>query len=124
MRRIKIGQRLTIGFGLIILMMLGLTVLAENRVSTIRGSLATINEVNSVKQRYSINFRGSVHDRAIALRDVTLVGKPADMEAAIALIERLADAYAKSAGPLDDMMAKGLGVTPDEGTTLADIKGI
>jgi methyl-accepting chemotaxis protein len=48
-------------------MMLGLTVLAENRVSTIRGSLATINEVNSVKQRYSINFRGSVHDRAIAL---------------------------------------------------------
>jgi methyl-accepting chemotaxis protein len=124
MRRIKIGQRLTIGFGLIILMMLGLTVLAENRVSTIRGSLATINEVNSVKQRYSINLRGSVHDRAIALRDVTLVGKPADMEAAIALIERLADAYAKSAGPLDDMMAKGLGVTPDEGTTLADIKGI
>jgi len=53
--------------------MLGLTAIGINRVANINGSLSTIGDLNSVKQRYAINFRGSVHDRAIALRDVTLV---------------------------------------------------
>src|SRR5689334_6576335 len=31
---------------------------------------------NSVKQRYAINVRGSVHDPAISLRDVVLAATP------------------------------------------------
>jgi methyl-accepting chemotaxis protein len=110
-----------VGFGAVFAMMVGLAIIAQMRVSSIEKSLATINDVNSVKQRYSINFRGSVHDRAIAIRDVTLVD-PAELDQVTAKIDHLTDNYNKSAGPLDDLMATGHGVTPDEVEVLASIK--
>ncbi len=44
-----------------------LTSIGIVQVNKINASLTTINDVNSVKERYAINFRGSVHDRAIAV---------------------------------------------------------
>ncbi len=35
--------------------------------------MSEINDKNALAQRYAINFRGSVHDRAIAVRDVVLI---------------------------------------------------
>ncbi len=122
MQNLQIGQRLMLGFGVILVLMVGLAFFSERQVSNIQKSLATINDVNSVKQRYTINFRGSVHDRAINLRDVVLVGTTAEVDASVATIERLAEAYAKSAKPLDDLMAAGKGVTTDEQEILASIK--
>ncbi|WP_203073113.1 methyl-accepting chemotaxis protein [Falsiroseomonas ponticola] len=123
-RRGSIGFRLTIGFGLVLALIVTLGVIAANRVNAINDSLATINDVNSVKQRYAINFRGSVHDRAISLRDVVLVATPAERSAALAEITRLEEFYARSATPLDAIMASGAGVTPDEQAILASIKEI
>ncbi|WDM69123.1 methyl-accepting chemotaxis protein [Xanthomonas cucurbitae] len=102
---LRIGQRLALGFLTIIVLMVILTVVGIQRVRSIDRQLTAINEVNSVKQRYAINFRGSVHDRAIALRDVVLLDDPAERHAAEQLIDKLAADYARSAQPLDDMLA-------------------
>ncbi|NGM23521.1 HAMP domain-containing protein [Roseomonas stagni] len=123
-RRGSIAVRLMIGFGLVLGLIAALGVVATNRVNHISDSLATINDVNSVKQRFAINFRGSVHDRAISLRDVVLVTVPAERAAALAEITRLEEFYARSAAPLDAIMASGAGVTPDEQAILASIKEI
>ncbi len=85
-------------------MLVILSVVSIVKVGVINDDLTTINDVNSVKQRYAINFRGSVHDRAIALRDVSLVA-PAELDGVTANIERLTGLYDASAGPLDAMMA-------------------
>jgi methyl-accepting chemotaxis protein len=66
--RFGIGMRLSIGFGFLLLLMLGLTHQSVTQVNDINTDLGHINDVNSVKQRFAINFRGSVHDRAIAIR--------------------------------------------------------
>jgi methyl-accepting chemotaxis protein len=105
-----------------LLMMVGLAFIAQTQVSSILRSLMAINDVNSVKQRYAINFRGSVHDRAINLRDVTLVSTPQELDTVVATIDRLSAAYSKSSKPLDDIMASGSGVTPDEQVILEHIK--
>ncbi|WP_393999891.1 methyl-accepting chemotaxis protein [Luteimonas sp. WGS1318] len=102
---LRIGQRLAIGFSIVILLMLVLTAVGIQRVSRISDGLHTINDVNSVKQRHAINFRGSVHDRAIALRDVVLVDGPDSVAAAETQIETLAAFYAESAAPLDALVA-------------------
>ncbi|KGE52560.1 methyl-accepting chemotaxis protein [Xanthomonas axonopodis pv. vasculorum] len=102
---LRIGQRLALGFLAIIVLMVILTVVGIQRVRSIDQQLTAINEVNSVKQRYAINFRGSVHDRAIALRDVVLMDDPANRHAAEQSIDKLAADYARSAQPLDDMVA-------------------
>ncbi|WP_421934925.1 HAMP domain-containing methyl-accepting chemotaxis protein [Phenylobacterium sp.] len=118
----KIGTRLTSGYVILLILMIAMAGVSINRVNTINGQLATINDVNSVKQRFAINFRGSVHDRAIRLRDVVLVSDPAELATVLADIDRLGASYAASAKPLDTILAAGEQVTPDELEILASIK--
>jgi methyl-accepting chemotaxis protein len=119
---ISVASRLSIGFGIILAMMLVLSVLSVFKVNAIDNTLQHISEVNNVKQRYAINFRGSVHDRAIALRDVTLVSD-AEMAAVTAQIAKLDNDYQQSARPMDaffsDAKAK---ITPEEREWLNKIK--
>ena len=116
-----IGTRLAYGFGGVFLLMIVLTAMAIGRVNHIDTSLNQINDVNNVKQRYAINFRGSVHDRAIALRDVVLATDAGAARPAVDLIKKLEDKYAASAGPLDALFQNGA-VDADEKSALAGIK--
>ncbi|MBU8544771.1 MULTISPECIES: methyl-accepting chemotaxis protein [Roseomonadaceae] len=118
----SIRTRLVLGFGLVLCLLAGLAAVAVRQVNAINSSLAVVADVNSVKQRFAINFRGSVHDRAISLRDVVLVRMPAERAAALAEIQRLAADYAASAERLDAMMATGAEVTEAEVRILASIK--
>jgi methyl-accepting chemotaxis protein len=104
---IKVGARLALGFGILMSLMLALTATGLNRVNHINASLAVIGDVNSVKQRYAINFRGSVHDRAIALRDVVLESDAGAIQRQRDLIVKLAGNYARSAGPMNALLASG-----------------
>ncbi len=51
LQSLRVGARLGWGFSLVLLTLVGLTALGTLRVSSINGSLATIGDVNSVKQR-------------------------------------------------------------------------
>ncbi len=120
--KFTIGTRLAIGFGGVFLLMILLSVMAISRVSGIEASLNQIERVNGVKQRYAINFRGSVHDRAIALRDVVLAADAGAAAPHVELITKLADNYAKSAAPLDALFSQPSGTTNEEKEALAGIK--
>lgn len=121
---LRIWQRLALGFGVIIALMLVLTAIGVQRVGEIDGALSRINEINSVKQRYAINFRGSVHDRAISLRDVVLFDEEIDIDAAQAEIDRLAAFYAESAAPLDQLVLSAETGDSEEQKILESIKEI
>ena len=107
LRNLRIGQRMALGFSAVIALMVLIALIGIHRVNLIEKDLITINEVNSAKQRLAINFRGSVHDRAIALRDVVLTDDPQGRTEAATLIEKLATDYAASARPLDELLASG-----------------
>lgn len=89
-------MRLATGFGLILSMMLILTVIGISRVSLINSNITHITDVNSVKQRYAINFRGSVHDRAIAVRDVVLIDNQNNLTSILNTIRELDSFYQTS----------------------------
>jgi len=122
---ISVAARLGISFAIVLAMMVALTALSIMKVNAIEGSLSTISDDNNVKQRYAINFRGSVHDRAIALRDLTLVGD-AEVKDVIGLISKLDNDYQQSAQPLDAIFSgeKGKNIRAEERTDLAAIKAI
>ncbi|ACP23707.1 methyl-accepting chemotaxis protein (plasmid) [Sinorhizobium fredii NGR234] len=119
-----IAARLATGFGFLLLMMVGLTVYSAVEVEEINGNLATINDVNSAKQRFAINYRGSVHDRAIAIRDVTLVTSKEDLNTAVALIAKLAATYAENEKRMAEMIASPAGASEPERAILAEIAAI
>src|SRR5688500_11058254 len=114
LHRLSVGHRLVAGFLIVVLGMVVVTALGVSRVAQVSDRLSVINELNSVKQRYAINFRGSVHDRAISLRDVVLAWGPADVEKHVADIKRLAGDYAASAEQLDTFFADDSLVSQDE----------
>jgi len=76
------------------------------KVDVIDRTMSSISTQAGLKQRYAINFRGSVHDRAIAIRDAVSAVDPAFAREQMAEIERLATTYAESAVPMKAMLAQ------------------
>jgi methyl-accepting chemotaxis protein len=120
--KMTIGARLALGFGAVLALMMVLTALAVSRVGNIDTTLNHINDVNNVKQRHAINFRGSVHDRAIALRDVVLAGDKAAAEPALEEIRVLAANYERAGTALDAVFAARSDILAEEKSALAAIK--
>lgn len=100
-----INLRLIIGFGVVILMMIVLTAISIHRVNFIDATITEMTDVNSVKQRYAINFRGSVHDRAIAIRDVVFARNESELNTDIANIQKLDKFYQQSAAEMQSQMS-------------------
>jgi methyl-accepting chemotaxis protein len=103
---LTIAQRLGLGFGLILSLMLLITLIGVQRVSFIDATLTTVSEEAAVKQRHAINFRGSVHDRAIAIRDAVLVDSDQELSSILRDIERLNSFYQDSAKTMDSLFAE------------------
>ncbi|MBC3863363.1 MCP four helix bundle domain-containing protein [Undibacterium jejuense] len=119
---LTIRGRLWLGFGVILALLCVVTTIGVGEVNSIARGLITIGDFNSVKQRYAINFRGSVHDRAIALRDVVLVPTDTELQVVTERITSLAADYNKSAGPLDTLFTGSKKISDDEKQILSSIK--
>jgi methyl-accepting chemotaxis protein len=120
--KMTIGARLALGFGAVLALMMVLTALAVSRVGDIDATLNRINDVNNVKQRHAINFRGSVHDRAIALRDVVLAGDNGAAQPALEQIRRWPPTTNRAGVALDALFAARSDILADEKSALAAIK--
>jgi methyl-accepting chemotaxis protein len=116
-----ISKKLYASFAALLASTIILTAVGMVQVNKISNALTLINDVNGVKERYAINFRGSTHDRAIALRDVTLV-PAAELPVILSHIEQLEAAYNKSALPMDALFAAGTNVSDEERSQLGKIK--
>ncbi len=121
---LTIGNRLALGFGSVLALMAVLAGLAIHRVGQIDDILTRINDVNSVKQRHAINFRGSVHDRSIAVRDLVLAANAGAAQPTIALIRKLDGNYQDAATRLDALFAARTDILPEEKASLARIKEV
>ncbi|MDO6489154.1 methyl-accepting chemotaxis protein [Colwellia sp. 6_MG-2023] len=120
--RTTVQFRLMMGFGIVLFMMIIITIVGISSVNTIDESMTLITDKNSMKQRYAINFRGSVHDRSIAIRDVVLINNDNDLQNTLGNIKRLETFYNDSKIPLDNMMINNS--MPEEAIILDKIKRI
>jgi len=121
---LTVQQRLAAGFGLILVILVTLSVIGLFEVRQIRQALEENASKNSVIQRYAINFRGSAHDRAIAVRDVAASTSDEELRKEIAEIERLAAFYADSGRPLDLLLQQDTSLPADVGRLYTNIKGV
>tara|TARA_R100000306_G_scaffold62601_1_gene75470 strand:+ start:43508 stop:45154 length:1647 start_codon:yes stop_codon:yes gene_type:complete len=121
--QLSIAQRLGFGFGLVFLFMVAISLIGINRVGFIDDVLTEVSEGASAKQRQAINFRGSVHDRAIAIRDAVLVTTDQALNRHLSEVERLNDFYQDSARTMTNLFAEK-GKTAEEANLLSRIQDI
>ncbi len=122
--KLTIRARLIIGFGITLFLMLLLTILGIQKVNIIDHTLTEMTDINSVKQRYAINYRGSVHDRAIAIRDIAIARTPQEISHLEKEINRLQTFYRDSEAQMKKMRQDGIAFTSEELSILAKIEKI
>ncbi|MCH2342550.1 MAG: methyl-accepting chemotaxis protein [Pseudomonas sp.] len=105
-KHMSVSRRLGLGFFVVLALMAVVAMISALKVDTIDRTMKSISSQAGLKQRYAINFRGSVHDRAIALRDAVSAADPDFARNRVAEIDRLARMYADSAGPMKAMLAQ------------------
>lgn len=120
----KVINRLYIGFVLLLLLMILTTVMGVLKIRKADQILTTVAEQTSVEQRQAINFRGSVHDRAISIRDAVLEGNLTASQKHLGDIVKLDKFYQDSAVLLDRLYSSKQGSNPEEQRLLAAIKTI
>ncbi len=98
----SIGGRLMLAFTVVLVLFGAVTAIGVRAVNSLE-----LDTERSHKTRAAINFRGSVHDRAITVRDIVLTVQNDKLPAEQADIARLEKMYAESAVKLDALMNNG-----------------
>ena len=101
-----VSKRLQLGFAIVLAILAIVAGVAMLKVRTIETALLANGQEHTQIQRYAINFRGSAHDRAIAVRDYVLAASAELRKKEASTIEELAGFYAKSAQPLEKLISQ------------------
>ncbi|MCG2582977.1 methyl-accepting chemotaxis protein [Massilia sp. TS11] len=119
---LKIGMRLAIGFGSLIVLLAAGMALALLRMGHIQANLEEIVNVNNVAQAHAMNMRGTINDRMIAVRNIALLTETSEMEPEVERMKRNQTRYAEEEDKLLKMFAVRSNVSSDEKALLATIK--
>lgn len=120
---VSLAMRIGLGFASTLSLLVLITAVGIQRVGFIDSTLKDVGEKAAVVQRYAINFRGSVHNRAIAIRDAVLVKDEAALNLHLAEIDQLKRDYQDSAVMMDRLLAASA-ASGEETRLLGDIKAI
>jgi len=120
---VSLAMRIGLGFASTLSLLMLITAVGIQRVGFIDSTLKEVAEKAAVVQRYAINFRGSVHNRAIAIRDAVLVKDEPSLNRHLAEIDQLKRDYQDSAVMMNRLFANAA-ASAEESRLLADIKAI
>ena len=111
---IKISSRLTLGFSALLGLLILLTAVGIYQVNQIDRGLTTINDINGTKQRFAVDWRGSVHDRAIVLRDIVITSGNGNLSTLEGEIQRLSDAYSAAETGMQQVTSEHAGSAQEQ----------
>ncbi|TNH32990.1 methyl-accepting chemotaxis protein [Campylobacter helveticus] len=105
LRNLGISVKLYLGFAFIIVIMLLTAFFSMAKVGFLDDALRMTTDRNALISRQAINYRGSVHDRSILVRDVLLINNDkADLEQTLAEIRKLEEDYDRADKVLIDIL--------------------
>ncbi len=122
MGKLKVVTRLALGFGLILVFLLGISVLGVVGMSHINDALTDITAVNNPETKLVSALRNALSQRAIVIRNIALLDDQEGMRAESQLLARQEKLYADALAALDKMFTSEPGTTEREKQLLAQIR--
>ncbi|WP_312548937.1 methyl-accepting chemotaxis protein [Massilia sp.] len=116
----KVGMRLGLGFALVLVLLVAVTVVGVLRMAQIQDRLDHVVSVNNVSSRMVIEMRNNVQDRLASLRVLTLMADPADMEPELKKFKDQSARYTAAQDKLSQIFAAD--GTDAEKALLAEVK--
>ncbi|MCR2095941.1 methyl-accepting chemotaxis protein [Campylobacter upsaliensis] len=105
LKNLGISAKLYLSFSFIIVIMLLVAFFSMAKVNFLDDALRMTTDRNALISRQAINYRGSVHDRSILMRDVLLINNDrADLEQTLAEIRKLEEDYDRADKVLIDIL--------------------
>ncbi|WP_413458884.1 methyl-accepting chemotaxis protein [Herbaspirillum huttiense] len=122
MGKLKVVTRLALGFGLILVFLLGISVLGMVGMSRINDALTDITAVNNAETRLVTVLRNALSQRALAIRNIALLEDQESMRVEAQTLARQEKIYADALLALDKMFSTEAATTGREKQLLAQIK--
>jgi methyl-accepting chemotaxis protein len=112
LKNLTIGTRLNIGFGVVLLLVIALTVLGLRSMSLINDALVVIAGNNVAKMDAASEMRDAQRRIAIAVRDMALLKDTAQVHARIAVVTQAKETMASNFAVLDKLVIfpKGMAI--------------
>ena len=120
--KMKVGTSLAFGFALVLILLIAVTALGISRMGQIQQRLENVVNVNNVETRLVIDMRALVNDRTIALKNLSLLTDPSDMQPEIDRINEQTKKYVDAETKLDGMFTAEASTSPEEKSLLAKVK--
>ncbi|HAV37279.1 MAG TPA: methyl-accepting chemotaxis protein [Massilia sp.] len=109
MKHLKIGQRLALGFGIVVVLMVAVLATGLNALSAMRDTIDNIVNDNNVKIEAVTDLRDAERQLAIAVRDLTLVTDEQAMQQADGRMTAASDKYAQAMAVLQERVRSSQG---------------
>jgi methyl-accepting chemotaxis protein len=116
----KVGMRLGLGFALVLVLLVAVTVVGILRMAQIQDRLDHVVGVNNVSTRLVIDMRNNVAERITSLRVLTLLTDPADMEPELNKFKEQTRKYDDAQQKLSQVFASS--ASDEEKKVLAQVK--
>jgi methyl-accepting chemotaxis protein len=104
LKQLKIGQRLALGFGLVLVLLAIVLVTSIQNLRAMDALLVKVVEGNNARIEAASNMRDSLRQISISVRDMTIVSKEAQMQEIARTISAARAAYDKAESTLRSML--------------------
>ncbi|HEY4211939.1 MAG TPA: methyl-accepting chemotaxis protein [Steroidobacteraceae bacterium] len=120
----KVGTRLTLSFGVVLVLLVAVVLTGINRMSLVNDQLHAITAENNVEGRYAKEIRGSAFDVGILVRDVIITSDDATLRRQRDELTDAAKGFDANLDKLDQMFNSLASTTPTEKDLIAKIKAM
>ena len=118
----KVATRLSVGFGMVLLLLLTVTVLGINRMAQLQERVDEITRVNNVEVKLASAMYLTITERALALRNLILLSEEAEIQIEVKRIKAQGVKYSEAEDRLSKMFSSLPGTTAEEKRLLEQIK--
>jgi len=118
----RVSTRLTLGFGLVLAMLLTVILLSLSRMSQMQARMEEIANVNDVESRLASTMYLTITERALALRNLILLSEDSEIQIEVARIKAQAKKYAEAEDKLGKMLSDDGNAGSEEKALFNNIK--